>query len=462
MATFHDKIVEVTLVYGAANIETAQFDIPLVLAGHNVTGNIVEVYTSPDAMIQAGFSLTDSAYVMANLLFQGEFAPSEVIVGKRDITNQTITPTVTNGGVYSITLKSGNTSKKFTFTADSTATAAEIVEGLKTEIEADSVWAAKATITTTATGVVITPVVGSYLSFSVTSNMVISTTFANDIITDLTAVADENNTWFWIVTDSHVDADVMAVAGYAESHDKIYWFSSQDPDIVNNVDGNLLQTVGNTGYNNTGFALWSSTADTTFPEASVVGSICSVTPGLTTLHGKTLTGTTLEKLPTTQEVNIVTQNGNIYRKEHGVLFYRDGRMVSGDFCDYIAHALWVKARVEESIFSLFKSQSRLGSGVRFTTNGLDQIYQAIWANPINVGILNGSIANEVVTDEEAGMKVDLKPVIFIPSRANIPTSDITERMLDGVVVEYVYAGFIHYVKVKVNVLVNRTATSTAS
>jgi hypothetical protein len=130
-------------------------------------------------------------------------------------------------------------------------------------------------------------------------------------------------------------------------------------------------------------------------------------------------------------------------------------MVSGNFCDVIHHALWVKARVAESLFGLLKRQSDLLKGVRFTSKGLAQIKQAIFDNPINIGLLNGSIANEINVSEETGLKEDLRPTIFVPDRADISIDDITQRILNGVVVEYVYAGFIHYVKVKVNVLVDR-------
>lgn len=462
MATFHDKIVEVTLVYGSAPIESAQFDIPLVMASHNVSDKAVEIYTSTKAMLDAGFPESSSAYKMADLLFQGEFAPSTVYIGKREIASQVITPVIPTpvaSDVYTITLSKGSVSKKFTFTSDETPTADEITAGLVGLITEDTTWNPLITVADQTGTIMVTPVEGQNVSVGVTANLTVETTNANTINEDLSKVVDETNAWFWLLADTHKDEDVLELAAYAEANDKIYWFSSQDIAVADATEGNILETVGNTGYHNTGFALWMSDADSVFPEAAVVGAIASVTPGLTTLHGKTLVGVTLEKLSTTHEVNIVSQNGNIYRKEHGVLFYRDGRMVNGDFCDYIEHALWVKARVEESLFTLFKSQSRLGSGVRFTSNGLDQVYQAIWANPINVGILNGSIVNEYLSDSESGLTVDLSPKIRIPSRANITTADITERLLDGVVVEYVYAGFIHYVKVQVNVLVNRTASA---
>lgn len=455
MATLIDKVIDVTLVFGSAVIETAVFDIALILAAHNVTENTVDVYTSTDAMLQAGFASDSPTYQMASLMFQGVGAPDQIIIGRRQLENYTLTPTAVASAIYTVTLKHGSVSKAFQFVATSSPTVTEIATGLQTLINADTTWNTRVTASVTGNSLVLTPVEGEALDVSVGGNLVQVRNVSSDILEDITAVADANNTWFWMVSDSHVPADVLNLAGYAQEHDKIYWTSSQDTSVVNAEDGNILQELMLSGYRNTGFAMWRTDADTTFPEAAVVGAIAAADPGTTTLHGKTLVGLTVQKLTTTQETNIVAQNGNIYRREYGQNFYRDGRMVDGNFCDTIHHALWVKARVAESLFALLKRRSDLLSGVRFTSVGLGQVRQAIWDNPLNQGILNGSIANEINVSSETGMREDLRPTVYVPNRADIPTNDIAQRVLNGVVVEYVYAGFIHYIKVQVNVLVDR-------
>lgn len=462
MATFRDKVVSVTLVYGATTISETQFDIPLILTGHNATGNLVDVFTSTDAVLAAGFSVNSPAYVMSELLFNGLFSPDEVIIGKREVTAFTLTPEAEDSTAYTISIKHGTASKTFSFTSDTDATVAEITAGLAALINADTTYSTYFTVASSSTAITLTPVSGVVADFAYSDNFVATKSFASNITEDISAIAEKNNTWFFLLSDSHESSDVEACASYVEEHDKVYFFSSQDEDIRDNVDDNLLITLVNTGYINTCFALWMSDADVVYPEAAVVGSICSAQPGTTTLHGKTLVGVTLEQLTTTQETNIVSNNGNIYRKEHGLLFYRDGFMVNGYFFDYVCHALWFKARVEESLFSLFKQQSMLGSGVRATTSGLALIRQAVLENPINVGILNGSIANEVVTSEDTGMYVNLKPTVYIPSRADMTNTQINSRIVEGMKIEYVYAGFLHYVKVQVNVLTNRTATTTST
>lgn len=456
MATFREKVVSVTLTYGATAISETQFDIPLILTGHNVTGNLVDYYTTSDALLTAGFTTSDPAYKMAKLLFDGLFAPEQVIVGKRDITNFVLTPAVQNSATYVVTVKSGNSSKDFKFVADDTATAQEIVVGLTEMINADATYNVYFTVTNDGSKMTFTPKAGKYAAVSA-SGLTSKTTYANDILEDLVAISDEDNSYFWVVSDSHVQQDIIDVAGYVEEHDKMYFFSTSEVGVTTKAPDNILERLGDMGYNNTSMALWMTNADSVFPEAAVVGAICSAQPGTTTLHGKTLVGVEIEKLNQTAENYIVQQNGNIYRKEHGQLFYRDGFMVSGFYADYVSHALWFKARVEESLFALFKQQSMLGSGVRATSSGIALVRQAVMSNPIQVGINNGSISNEVVTSEQTGLLVSLKPTVYIPSRADMTDAQINARLIEGMVIEYVYAGFFHYVKVQVNVLTNRTA-----
>lgn len=463
MATFRDKVVTVTLVYGATSITETEFDIPLILTGHNVTDTDAEVYTSSDDILAAGFSESSPAYIMAVLLFEGLMPPEEVVIGRRPVDSWKLAPNLADTTEYAITLKSGTTTKEFSFTSGSSATLEEISTGLVDLINEDTTWNTYVLAAADSDfNILVTPASGKFVDISYTSTLTPTVVYTNSITDDITAVVDENDTWFWLLSDSHVDADIEACASYAEQYDKIYAFSSQDTDIVNAVSGNILATLGDTGYNNTWFTVWMSTADSVYPEASAVAQICSATPGTTTMHGKTLVGVTLEKLSTTQETNIVSQNGNIYRKDHGTLFYRDGFVVSGLYVDYISHALWFKARVDESLFTLFKQQSMLGGGVRATSAGLALIRQAVQTNPIQVGITNGSIANEVTTSDTTGLKINLKPTIYLPSRADMTTSQINERLVDGMVIEYVYAGFFHYVKVQVNVLTNRTASTANS
>lgn len=111
MATFREKVATVTLLYGATSIRETQFDIPLILTGQNVTGEAIQYYSSSDALLEAGYGLNDPAYIMAVKLFNGLFPPDQVMVGKREVTNFTLTPIVEDSATYTITIKNGTKKK---------------------------------------------------------------------------------------------------------------------------------------------------------------------------------------------------------------------------------------------------------------------------------------------------------------------------------------------------------------
>lgn len=456
MATFTPNVIDVSLVYGTATIESAAFNIPLILASHAISANRAEIYTDYDSVIDAGYNTESAVAVMANKLFSGIAKPSQIIVGRRALSKFSVTldVAVADGVSYSVKLKTGTTSKTFSYTAVvPTDDTAAVLAALETAIDGDATFGPLVTTAVVGSALEITPV-----AYAIDVAGGTNTTSAN-VTTEstddaLAAISAENDTWFWMLSDSHTDADIKAVAAYAEANDRIFATSSQDADIKNKVAGNTLEDLSLLGYKNTWFVMYATDADTTFPEASGVGSIANSNPGTTTMHGKTLVGATVNSLTSTEISNILAWNGNVYLREYGVNFYRDGRTVNGDFVDTIHFALWVKARIAESLFGMLKRKSDFGSKVTFAGKDLDLIRGTIYDNPIRIGINRGAILNEVTVDSD-GNRVDLRPVISIPLRGDIPTNDIAARTLNDVVVELVYNSPIHYVKVKVGVLLNR-------
>jgi len=79
-------------------------------------------------------------------------------------------------------------------------------------------------------------------------------------------------------------------------------------------------------------------------------------------------------------------------------------------------------------------------------------------NPINIGIRNGGI----LTGYDSVSKVSYDPVITVPRRAQIPTNDLANRILNDVKVELVYNNSLHYVKIRASVVLDRPAPVSTS
>ena len=455
---FIENVIEVDIALGTQPLSTTKFNLPLLVAKHNVFGTRTQRYSSLKALSTAGFDSNSPVYKMATLIFNGVNAPDSVLVGRRAMTTAEVNFTPVNNAVYTLTLRSGATYKTFSYTADSTATAAEIATGLQTLIAADVTWNAIVTATVSTSKIVLTPVATKYFDVGVGANSTVTYNSTEDLTDTLTAITAENNNWFWAIQDSHVLADVKDLADWAQSNDKIYMWSSQDTAVRDKTAGNILLTMTGYAYQNTLFAMWAPDADSTFPEAGVIGAVAGQNidaQGTDNLHGKTLTGVLVNSLTLTQLDNIVSSGGNVYVNERDVGFYRDGFVHSGDYLDTIVFSLWVKARTAESLSSLIKRQSDLSRGVRYNSTGLAQIKQAIYDSPVNVGIANGTISNETPAKSD-GTILDWRPKIYIPSIADISADDLANRILNNVSVDLIYVGFINYVKVNVNISLRRS------
>lgn len=455
MPVFEPKIVDVQVNLATLAASSAVFNIPLILSGHNANGDLVGVYTSTDQMRAAGFSTNSPALKMASLLFSGQSRPQQIVVGKIAVTKYVVSfGAIAEDTVSSIYARSGATSKIFTYTANNTDTAVEVATALKAAIDADTLFSTKVTTAVVGSTLEITPIAAQYADFSYNENTTVTYTTTDTISDVVSNVSAVNNTYFWLMADDHTNATVLTLAAYAEENDKIFAFSSQAADVLNGTNNNILDQLNALGYKNTIMAKYAPDADKTFPEAGVVGAVASATPGTWTLQAKTIVGVPVNNLSGTQLQNIVGKFGNVYVTEQGLNTYRDGYTVSGNYLDEVVFALWMKSRTSRSILNLLKRKADLNSKLPHSDAGYSLVRQTIFNDPIIPAIQNGAILNEVVVAED-GSVIDLRPVVRIPSRANVPTADIISRILNGVEVEVVYATPVHYIKIVVGIVANR-------
>ena len=455
--SYTEEIVDVQVADATQPLSTVSFELPLIVATHNVFGTRTQRYTSLAAISSAGFASDSAVYTQAALIFAQVNTPTSVLVGRRAMTSATVAFTVANNTVYTVTLRSGTSFKTFSFTSDGSALASEIATGLAALIAADTTWNKIVTVTTPANALVLTPISGKYFDVSVSDTASVVFNTVEDMSDTFAAIVAENDNWYWVTTDSHTDTDITDVAQYIESVDKIYMFSSQATAIRDKTPGNILETLQALGYENTVFVKWSDDADTTYPEAAAVGVLAGRNidaNGTDTLNGKTLAGVATDALTITQKDNIVSQGGNIYDAFRSSGFYREGRTVGGKYVDLVVFKHWLKARIKESVGSLLKRRSSVGDAIHFDTSGIAAVRQAIFNNPINVGIRNGSISNETPVKSD-GTILDWRPKVTVPSVADITEDDLANRFLNDIQVEVIYTSFIHTCKITANVLLRR-------
>jgi hypothetical protein len=176
------------------------------------------------------------------------------------------------------------------------------------------------------------------------------------------------------------------------------------------------------------------------------------------LHLKTMPGMQDSNVSETQRLNAWGRNANIYRTISGIGSYIEGRVSSGQYVDVIRFAHWFKFRTEESVFAYMSRRSNMGLSMKMSDDDMPVLKGIITNNPIAPGIRNGAI----LTGYDEVNKVSYDPVITIPRRAEIPTNDLANRILNDVKIELVYNNSLHYVKIRASVLLDRPKGSSTS
>lgn len=433
-----EDVVDVIIAIADRSVSTRDFGTPLILSAHNLYTDRARTYTSTAAVAADGFSTSSNVYKMANAMFAGNFKPTNIVVGRRILTDYRCTFDVANDTTYTVSVKvsDGATTfdKALSFVSDATATDVEIATGLASAIETDGD-IGTLVVATESTGVLVvapTVLATNLLSVGgVTTNITTTETSPETVTTALTAVLTETSNFFFVTSDSHDDTDLQNLAAWAESNKRIYPTSSQNTDIWTSATTDILSVLGGFSYNNT-LLIAIEAADKEFPEASLVGEWAGLRPGSSTLHAKTLKGVTQTSLSTTEVGFITAKNGNSYVSRGGSGFFQDGVMVSGRFADIARGSLWLEARLEERIFGEIKRLSDLGLKIPYTDAGVSII----------TSVMGQTLDEAVQIQFLSGYQ------IFPPFVADIAANDKASRLLPDLPFTATLAGAIQKVVVR--------------
>lgn len=462
--SYQDKIVDVKVELGTQPIDTVGFETPMFLAMHNVFPERVRAYISLNSMVEDGFAVGSPAYKFASNAFAGNFAPQMVFIGRQALTETTadFTGQVNSETVVLNLTVAGRTKAVKQLVTGGTATPEDIVNGLAATIGADDDLKTVVTATAAAGVLTIKPTNGTD-ALSVgkgAGNYVIKNTSSETVATTLPLIMAENSNWYFLSTESHVAADIVAAAEYAMANYRLHVYTSSDVAAVAapSVTTSVFDTLEALGYESLGE--YSKAADVDFPEGGIVGAMAANDPSYgDSLHLKQIPGTVDDKLSETQRMNAWGRNANIYRTINGVGAFIEGRVSNGQYVDVIRFAHWFKFRTEESVFAYMHRRSNMGLSMKMSDEDMPVLKSIIMNNPIGPGIRNGAI----LTGFDTVNNVSYDPVITIPRRAEIPTNDLANRILENVKVEVVYNNSLHYVKIRASVVLDRPkGTSTSA
>lgn len=342
-----DSIVQLQLTRGSTPVETASFQIPGILATFTNFSERTRTYTDIDG-VGEDFRTTDPVYIIASKLFGQSTVgavPPSIVVGRRQVNTVNGSVTVQNSTPYTVTIN-GTT---YSFTSDASATAIEIIAGLDTAVGTSPV-GVTFTDNLDGTFTVGPTVAGTPWSFRASPNITLTNTTPTESYADAeVAMNEDNGTWYALFTDTHVQADVVALSNVVVAQRKIMGTSSQDPAVITTGTTDVAAVLSAASASRT-YGVYLPTADTEYPEAAWAGSQLAYTPGSNDWDFKRAVGVTVSKLSDTARVNLRNKNMNMYTRVGGVNIFQDGNMFDGTPIDQVIVEDWIYARLQEQIF----------------------------------------------------------------------------------------------------------------
>lgn len=454
---YNDKVVDVQVNLGTQPIDTVGFETPLFIAIHNNFTERARVYAELDQLVDDGFAPGSAAHTFASNAFGGEFPPQYIVIGRQAAT-ETVVDFV--GGVFPaeteviVNVAIPNYDRAIVIEVGGGTAASTIAEALATAITNDEILS-DASVTATAEAGKVT-VTGATVGYGA-GDFKIENKSSETPQTVIEDINDENSNWYFLCSEDHSTAAITALAKWAQANYKLHVYSTADQDAMGVESGigyalKLLQldTLG----------MWDPRADMDFPEGGIIGAMASNDPSYgDSLHLKKMPGITPPNMGIGQRMALWDNNLNFYRMINGVGCFWEGKCASGQYADVIRFSHWIKFRSEESMFGYMHRRSNMGMSMKMSDDDLPVIKSVLMNDPINMGITNGAILTGY--DEENSVFYD--PIITVPKRANIPANQLAARTLEGVKVELVYNNALHFVKIRINVLLDKTgATSTSA
>lgn len=261
--------------------------------------------------------------------------------------------------------------------------------------------------------------------------------------TAIAAISSENDDWYVLTTETRTKADVLAIAAYIETLNRLYFVSTAETDSIDTayVSGSATDTAGSLAdgkYTRTAH-YWHQDAATQFYECAFAGYNLPFVAGSSTWAYLKLAAVPAAKntggnpLTVTQSGNLLARYSNFSQTLAGVTITREGKVASGEWIDVIRGMDALEDDMQKSLFELLINQQ--GGKVPYTNAGLNQVRQVM------ENVMNRFVGRNFIQQNYS---------IKIPDANSISIADKTNRVLNGVTFEAYLQGAIHTIVISGN------------
>lgn len=424
MANKLDQVIDISISLSTKAITQQGFGTPMILGTSMKLDRRLKEYADISA-VAVDFAESDVEYKMAEAEFSQEKTPDSVMIGKKVVLSSTTITGASNPSGNIVNLNLTDIGKKAevgcTVVVSGYSTAGYNGTFIITDIIDDD------NIRYTAAGVLAaTPAVGS-------GSVVLSETWSNA----LQKVFDYNQNWYCAHLSSNVEADILSAAAKIESLKRFLIVRTSDVDVLDSADtGSVLYQLKALNYDRTAL-VWNGDTSTTYIDAAWGGRMLPTIPGSENWAWKTLKGVIADQINVD---GVRTNNGNTYEVFAGRSCTGLGKVVSGEYIDIIRGVDWLKARLQENIFSLLINSEKVpmeDAGGDMVENAMREIFEQ--------GVQNGLIRRNA---DGRGIYT-----INVPDVASIPSADRLARYLSGITFTGELAGAINKIGIAGNLSV---------
>lgn len=191
-------------------------------------------------------------------------------------------------------------------------------------------------------------------------------------VANLDAILAENSEWIAFGINTRLEADILAVAAFAEANERIFWPQTSDQTVLDGTAGNVAKDLVAGAFAFTMLG-WHN-VDLEHMMIAWLGSYFSADPDQTSTITayRTLAGITNDEdvVDDTEQATALADNANLFLTLNGVGATGDGKAADGNFMDELVSKLWLKFRAREDLAQLLLDVSSQNSKVPFNKKGI--------------------------------------------------------------------------------------------
>ena len=254
----------------------------------------------------------------------------------------------------------------------------------------------------------------------------------------LAAIKKENNGFYAVTTSARTMLEQQEIALWVESNQKLYGIESGDPTIVNEETGDIAAWTKLSNLDRS-FVFYHPDCvpgmngkiaeDDPMPGVAIFGSVLTFQPGSATWMFKDFKAVPTYELETGPFETATAKNVMLYCLVADVPTTFWGKVGSGEYIDIIHGCDWLKARIQNKVFTDLKKNKK----VPFNDKGI-----AIITGALRSALQEGIDVAELLETYE----------INAPKREEVPEDERAKRNLTGVSFEAPVQGAIHTTKIR--------------